>query len=99
LLYDIKFINFIQIKLEVRNIVATTDLGQKIDVNLLASVLPKVIYEPDQFPGAIIIRKKSDVLVCLVFASGKIVLVGLKSEQQIPICINNLTKSIKDFLI
>jgi TATA-box binding protein (TBP) (component of TFIID and TFIIIB) len=66
------------------------------DVNALAAQISKVIYEPDQFPGAIF--KTPQGPVCLIFSSGKIVIVGSKSEQQLGICFDNLKKILKDFI-
>jgi transcription initiation factor TFIID TATA-box-binding protein len=47
-----------------------------------------VIYEPEQFPG--LIYKSSIGPTCLVFSSGKIIIVGSKSEEQIEETIQDL---------
>jgi len=38
---------------KVQNIVATAAIGGNIDLHLVASKLPKLTFEPEQFPGAI----------------------------------------------
>ena len=42
-----------RITVKLQNIVATGELGHSIDIENLATRLPNVIYEPEQFPGAI----------------------------------------------
>lgn len=61
---------------EVSNIVATTDVGSPIPLELLAIELGmnKVEYEPEQFP-ALMYREEDYVM--LVFASGKLLCTGL----------------------
>jgi len=65
----------------VRNIVARFDLKRKLPIEKLARILPKSMYEPEQFPG--LIYRIQDSLVALLFASGKGVIVGAKSIEEI----------------
>ena len=65
----------------VRNIVAKTDFQKPLDIEKLARRLPKSLYEPEQFPG-IIYRIRGSV-VSLIFASGKCVIVGSKSYEDL----------------
>ncbi len=80
----------------VRNIVATWNVGQKIDLNSLAADLPKSVYEPEQFPGLII--KVSQSCTFLIFSSGKVVITGAKSEEEIKSSIKKIAVLIKNFL-
>ena len=73
------------------------DLENSINVKNLSLILPRIIYEPDQFPGAIF--KTSQGPVCLIFSTGKVVIVGSKSEEQILKCANNIANILKDFWI
>jgi len=41
----------------------------------------KAIYEPEQFPGAILRLKEPFKTSMLIFASGKVVITGLKSSN------------------
>jgi transcription initiation factor TFIID TATA-box-binding protein len=87
LLYQNKFIEPIRIEPKIQNIVATLDLKKNIDFREFIKKRT-VIYEPDQFPG--MIYKTMYGTTCLVFASGKVVIVGAKSEEQIKNTINEL---------
>lgn len=66
---------------KVRNIVARVDLGKTIPLESLARSVPKSMYEPEQFPG--LIYRIMDSRVALIFASGKVVLVGAKSIEEL----------------
>jgi len=70
-----------KITLQVRNIVARFDLKRKLPIESLARTLPKSMYEPEQFPG--LIYRIQDSCVALLFASGKGVIVGAKSIEEI----------------
>jgi transcription initiation factor TFIID TATA-box-binding protein len=75
-----KFIEITKLEPKIQNIVATADLGGKIDLNRMALTLTKFTLEPEQFPGAI--YRSPHGPTCLIFASGKIVMAGAKTEQQ-----------------
>jgi len=68
-------------KSEIINVVASASLGGNIDLEKAAYVLGRIIYEPDQFPGAIY-RMDDPKVVVLIFASGKFVIVGAKREEE-----------------
>ena len=70
-----------RITVKLQNIVATGDIGQTIDIERLSVKLPNVIYEPEQFPGAIYHAKELEGASILVFASGKVVFAGLKRQE------------------
>jgi len=46
-------VTLIPINVRLQNIVATGELGHSIDIESLGTRLSNVIYEPEQFPGAI----------------------------------------------
>jgi len=84
-------------KPEIRNIVATADLGRRIDlenIHLLREI--GGIYEPEQFPGAIIKIPlgEENIATILLFASGKLVCVGLKNLENIKEAIEQLVALI-----
>jgi transcription initiation factor TFIID TATA-box-binding protein len=62
------------------NIVAVADLHKEIDLELLHGRLNGTLWEPEQFPGLVY---KTPAVTFLVFRSGKIALVGGKSEKQV----------------
>jgi TATA-box binding protein (TBP) (component of TFIID and TFIIIB) len=96
LLVEAKFIRAIGLEPTVRNIVATTEVC-KIDLTTAVSGLDKLIYEPEQFPAAIL--KTPIGPTCLIFESGKIVIAGAKSEKQVIDTEISLLKLLNPFLI
>ncbi|MCW3990531.1 MAG: TATA-box-binding protein [Candidatus Bathyarchaeota archaeon] len=69
-------------EITVQNMVASADVGAKVDLEAAAYVLDNIMYEPEQFPGAIY-RIKDPKTVVLIFNSGKLVITGAKSEEQV----------------
>ena len=59
------------------------DLKRRIDLEHLVARLKGVIYEPEQFPGAIIKLNDFEKMTALLFASGKIVIAGLKTTKDL----------------
>jgi transcription initiation factor TFIID TATA-box-binding protein len=83
-------------EITIQNIVASGDLGKPVDLELAADILDNVMYEPEQFPG-LILRMKDPKVVCLVFATGKGVCTGAKSEEIVTIAVNKLYDELDDF--
>jgi transcription initiation factor TFIID TATA-box-binding protein len=83
-------------KIEVQNIVASSDLGAKINLNSIAiSVgLEKVEYEPEQFPG-LVYRLDSPKVVVLLFGSGKLVCTGARKPEDVEIAVDKITQELK----
>jgi len=81
----------------IRNIMATGDLGFEPRLDRTKPVeRAQIVYEPEQFPGAIItltLSEKAKATV-LLFSSGKMVCVGLKGQQHIEAAIHYLLKII-----
>jgi transcription initiation factor TFIID TATA-box-binding protein len=75
--------------IEIQNIVASASLGGKIHLELAARVLPRSMYEPEQFPG-LIHRMLDPKTVILLFASGKLVCTGAKKESEVYRAVHNL---------
>lgn len=65
-----------------QNLVATAEIEADVNLEELAKT-SKVIYEPEQFPGGILRIEKPYRATILIFASGKAVIVGLKSSSQL----------------
>ena len=77
----------------VRNIVATADLGHNVDLERISSIREiGAVYEPEQFPSAIIKMPLAEdkTASILLFASGKLVCVGLKNLEDIQAAIEQL---------
>ena len=89
--HDLKYVTKLLIKAnlikstftsyKVRNVVALADLGRRVDLEHLVGRLKGVIYEPEQFPGVIIKLSNFERMTVLLFASGKIVIAGLKTTE------------------
>ncbi len=73
----------------IQNIVASANLGGKIDLEEAARQLPKSMYEPEQFPG-IIHRMADPKTVILLFSSGKLVCTGAKRVAEVYRAVENL---------
>ena len=74
-----KLIQSSKIRVRLRNIVALLEEPYKIDLEKLSNQ-ELVMYEPEQFPSAIL--KHTDPKVAyLIFASGKIIILGAKSLE------------------
>ncbi|MCA2004107.1 MAG: TATA-box-binding protein [Candidatus Nitrosotenuis sp.] len=68
-------------EIKVQNMVASVNLKGTIDLEKCAKILPKSMYEPEQFPA--LIYRMSDSSTMLVFGSGKLVCTGNKTEEEI----------------
>ena len=70
-------------RIEVQNIVASSDLGSEINLNAIAVTLglDRVEYEPEQFPG-LVCRIEEPRVVVLLFGSGKLVCTGARKPSR-----------------
>lgn len=69
-------------RLETRNVVATVDLEKPIDMEKLFAESLDYIYEPEQFPAAIVRVDDLHVTV-LVYGAGKLVIAGLRTTRNL----------------
>jgi transcription initiation factor TFIID TATA-box-binding protein len=83
-------------KIVLQNMVASANLYGKIDLETMADVLDNVMYEPEQFPGAIY-RMTEPKVVLLVFASGKLVITGAKREDQVYEAVEKIRATLTDY--
>jgi transcription initiation factor TFIID TATA-box-binding protein len=81
--------------LKVVNIVASAELGGKVDLEKAVFTLGKTMYEPEQFPG-MIYRMDEPRVVILLFASGKLVCTGAKKEQDVYDAVHKLHASLEE---
>jgi len=79
----------------VQNIVASINLCGKIHLERAARVLPRSMYEPEQFPG-LIHRMIDPKTVILLFASGKLVCTGAKKEPDVYRSVHNLHSLLEE---
>ena len=80
----------------IQNMVASGNLHGSIDLETAADVLENVMYEPEQFPG-LIYRMKEPKTVLLLFASGKLVCTGAKSEEMVYESVTNIIEVLDDY--
>jgi len=88
-------INHGEPRIQIQNIVATATLGGDIDIEKAAYMLGRTMYEPEQFPG-LIYRMDEPKVVFLIFASGKVVIVGAKSKEEPTLAARRLKESLEE---
>jgi transcription initiation factor TFIID TATA-box-binding protein len=83
-------------KIQVQNIVATSDLGSEINLNTIAITLglDHVEYEPEQFPG-LVCRLEDPRVVVLLFGSGKMVCTGARRPSDLERAVQSITKVLR----
>ena len=79
----------------IQNIVASGELGGEIDLESVVYKLRRVMYEPEQFPGAVY-RMNDPKVVFLIFSAGKLVCVGAKKEQDVYDAVDKLQKILEE---
>lgn len=80
---------------KVVNVVISANLNHYINLDEASLLLNHSIYEPEVFPG-LIFRIQDPKAVFLIFSSGKVVLTGIKSEDQIVPAIKLLGNTLKE---
>ena len=79
----------------IQNVVASAELGGEIDLESVVYKLKRVMYEPEQFPGAVY-RMDVPKVVFLVFSAGKLVCVGAKKENEVYEAVANIQKLLEE---
>ena len=80
---------------QIQNIVASASLGGEIDLENVVYKLERVMYEPEQFPGAVY-RMDEPKVVFLIFSAGKLVCVGAKKEKEVYEAVEKLKKILEE---
>jgi transcription initiation factor TFIID TATA-box-binding protein len=83
-------------KIVIQNMVASGNLHGSIDLETASDVLENVMYEPEQFPG-LIYRMKDPKTVLLLFASGKLVCTGAKSEEMVHESVAKIVEVLNEY--
>ncbi len=83
-----------ELQIQVQNIVASANLGGKIDLEKSVATLGRTMYEPEQFPG-LIYRMDVPKVVILLFASGKLVCTGAKREEEVYQAVEKLSAQLE----
>jgi len=82
-------------EITVQNMVSSADVLGKIDLEEAAYVLDNIMYEPEQFPGAVY-RMAEPKVVILIFSSGKLVVTGAKSEEHVYEAVDKMKTILED---
>jgi transcription initiation factor TFIID TATA-box-binding protein len=69
-------------EVEVQNMVASSNIGVKVNLDQLAISCYNSEYEPEQFPG-LVYRLDEPKTVMLIFSTGKVIITGAKSRKDI----------------
>jgi len=80
-------------KIEVQNIVASSKLDRRLNLDQIVFGLEGSEYEPEQFPG-LVYRMKNPKVVFLLFSSGKIVCTGARKIEDIEFALKILSKRL-----
>jgi len=81
-------------KMRVENIVASTKLGDELNLNKIALNIEDAEYEPEQFPG-LVLRLEVPKVVCLLFASGKMICTGAHSLADVRKAVRMISAQLK----
>jgi transcription initiation factor TFIID TATA-box-binding protein len=80
----------------VQNIVASAEMKVELDLYTIASEVPDVEYEPEQFPGAIL-KFLSPKTSLLLFKNGKIICTGGRSEADVVKALDMAAKLLEPY--
>lgn len=83
-------------KVEVQNIVASSSVGVKVNLDQLAIECFNAEYEPEQFPG-LVYRLDEPKTVMLVFRSGKIIITGAKNVKDIRKAAEKTSEIVREY--
>jgi TATA-box binding protein (TBP) (component of TFIID and TFIIIB) len=79
--------------------VATADLGRKIDLEKLSTDFSHVMYEPEQFPAAMYFSPELDGASVLIFGNGKLIFAGLKTKQHLASATNIIVNLVETLTV
>ncbi|MET1124010.1 MAG: TATA-box-binding protein [Archaeoglobaceae archaeon] len=82
-------------KIKIENVVASTQIGENIDLNKIAREIKDSEYRPKQFPG-LVLRTKEPKAAALIFRSGKVVCTGSKSVEDARRAVKEIVRMLKE---
>jgi len=98
LLDEVGLIESKKLRVKIQNIVILAQLGTELDLEIIAKKLSHIIYEPEQFPGAILRTDKYPTVTSIVFSSGKLVIAGAKSAASAKVIARYIIQLLKENL-
>merc|ERR1711904_646523 len=78
----------------IKNIVATLNLGSKVNLQVIAKKCKNTEYNPKRFT-AVVIRLRDPKTTALVFSTGKLVVTGAKSENDCKTAARTFAKMVR----
>lgn len=82
-------------EMKIENIVATTTIGKELNLEKIAITISGSKYEKERFPG-LIMHIDEPKTTYLLFRSGKVVSLGAKSTEELPIGIKKLCEKLRE---
>ncbi len=73
---------------------ASTSIGEELDLTAIALAIDGTVYEPEQFPG-LVYRLKEPKTATLLFRSGKAVCTGAKNLKDVKKAINKVATEVE----
>lgn len=85
---------------EIQNVVGVADVGCKLNLNAIAIGLglENTEYEPEQFPG-LVYRMDDPSVVSLLFGSGKVVITGAKTREEVAAGVEELHQQLEQYAL
>lgn len=81
--------------IEVQNMVASGSVGGPLNLNEIIFKFENTEYEPEQFPGLVYHLPNSHITF-LIFGTGKVVITGGKSEEEMKEAVHTLRKQLEE---
>jgi len=79
----------------IENIVASSTVKHRIELNAVVKAFPDAEYRPGRFPG-LVFRLKKPKTSTLIFGSGKMICTGARSEKEAERALRKLVKVLKE---
>src|SRR5659263_684108 len=84
--------------IKIENVVASTAIGAKLDLNQVISALEGADYNKERFPG-FVYRTTNPQTAALIFGSGKIVCTGAKSIADVGVGLSNVFEKLREMAV
>lgn len=81
--------------IQIENVVASTDIGQELDIETLAQDLAASEYNPEHFPG-LVYRLQDPNAATLIFRSGKLVTTGANSVNNVHTALTHVFDELRE---
>lgn len=92
------FVRPVSLKKRIENIVVVVDLLRNVNLEELAEGHVKMVYEPEQFPGAILRLEEPSRATVLIYTSGKVVIAGLRNSKEIKPLTQKLEEIVQPYI-